>query len=84
MDIFGVHLLHRELDTQRILRHDAQVRLLEADFIKSARHPVLEPWPFSRHKEIPDIRALGIRGGSDKLDKHYMPSIVSSPSSRWN
>ena len=31
-------------------------------------HPVVEPGPFGRHKERPDITALGRHGGPDMLD----------------
>ena len=68
MDIYGDHLLHCGRGTHGIRRHDAQVRLLQADLKKAARHPVLEPRPFGRHKERPDISALGSRGGSDMFD----------------
>ena len=68
MEIYGDHLLHCERGTHRICRHDAQVRLLQADLKKAGRHPVLEPWPFERHKERPDISALGSHGGSDMFD----------------
>ena len=39
--------------------------ILEADLITAARHSVVEPRPFGRHKERPDISALGSYGGSD-------------------
>ena len=68
MDIYGDHLLHCEWGIHRITRHDAQVRLLQADLITTARHPVVEPRPFGRHKERPDISALGSHGGSDMFD----------------
>ena len=68
MDICGDHLLHCERGLHRIRRHDAQVRLLEADLIKAARHPVVEPRPFGRHKERPDISVLGSHGGTDMFD----------------
>ena len=68
MVIFDDRLLHCERGTQRIRRRGEQVRLLEADLIKSACHPVLEPRPFGRGKELPDIRALGSHGGSDMFD----------------
>ena len=68
IDIYGDHLLHCERGTHRIRRHDAQVRLLQADLNKAARHPVLKPRPFRRQKERPDISALGSHGGSDKFD----------------
>ena len=68
MDISGDHLVHFERGIHRIRRHDAQVRLLEADLIKAARHPDIEPRPFGRHKERPDISALGGDGGSDTFD----------------
>ena len=76
MDILGDNLLHCDRDTQRIRRHEAQVRLLEADLIKSARHPVLEPRPFGRHKELPNISPLDSHGGSDTFD-----IIICHPSS---
>ena len=63
-----VPLLHCERGTHRIRRHDAQVRLLQADLKKAARHPVLEPRPFGRHKERPDMSALESHGGSDMFD----------------
>ena len=68
IDIFGDHLLHCERGIHRIRQHDAQIRLLEADLIKAARHPVVESRPFGRHKERPDISALGNHGGSDLFD----------------
>ena len=39
-----------------------------ADLKKAARHPVPEPRPFGRHRECPDISALGSHGGSDMFD----------------
>ena len=54
--------------THGIRRHDARLRLLQADLKKAARHPVLEPRPFGRHKERPDISVLGSHGGSDMFD----------------
>ena len=68
MDMYGNRLLHFERGTHRIRRHDAQVRLLQADLKKAARHPVLEPWPFGRHKERLDMSAIGSHGGSDMFD----------------
>ena len=68
MDIYGFHLLHCERKIYGIRRHDEQVRLLDADMIKATRHPVVEPRPFGRHKERPDISALGSHGGSDMFD----------------
>ena len=63
MDIYGDHLIYCETGIHRISPHDAQVRLLEADLIMAASYPVVEPRPFGRHKERPDISALGILGG---------------------
>ena len=60
--------MHCERGTHRIRRHDAQVRLLQADLKKVARHPVLEPRPFGRHNERPDISALRSHGDSDMFD----------------
>ena len=68
MDIYGDHLLHCDRVIQQIRRHAAQVRLLEADLIKAARHPVVEPRPFGRHQERPEISALGSHGGSNMFD----------------
>ena len=61
-------VFHCERGIHRIKRHDAQVRLLEADLIKVARHPVVGPRPFGRHKERPDINALGSHSGPDMFD----------------
>ena len=66
--IYGDHLLQCERGTHRIRRHNAQVRLLQANLKKVVRHPVLEPRPFGRHKERPDISALGSNRGSDMFD----------------
>ena len=68
MDTNGDHLRHCERGIHRIRRHDAQVRLLEADLIYAARHPVVQPCPFGRHNERPHISALGSHGGSDMFD----------------
>ena len=35
---------------------------------KAARHPIVDEWPRGRHRERPDIRALGRRGGTDLFD----------------
>ena len=68
MDICGDHLLRCERGIHRIRRHDAQVRLLEADLIKVTRHLVVEPRAFGRDKERPDISSLGSHDGSDMFD----------------
>ena len=52
----------------RIWRHDAQVKLLARDLAKAARHPVVEESPVGRHRERPDIRALGRSGGTELFD----------------
>ena len=40
--------------------------------MKAARHQVVvEPPPFGRHKERPDIDALGSRGGPDMFDTTF-------------
>ena len=52
----------------RIRRHDAQVKLLARDLAKAARHPVVEEKPVGRHRERPDIRALGRSGGTGLFD----------------
>ena len=57
-----VSLKQIERSSRKFRRHDAQVRLFEADYIKSARYPVLEPRPLGRRKELPDISALSSRG----------------------
>ena len=59
-DMYGDHLLHCKRGIHRIRRHGAQAHLLEADLIKAERHPVVEPRLFGRHKERPDISALGM------------------------
>ena len=68
MDVYGDHLLHCKRGTHRIHRHDAQIRLLMVDLKKAARRPVLGPRPFGRHRDRPDIRAVGSHEGSDMLD----------------
>ena len=61
-------LLYCERGSHRIRRHDAQVRLLAGDLAKAARHPIVEERPLGRHRERPDIRALGRTGGTDLFD----------------
>ena len=56
-----LHVNHCERKINRIGRHDSQVRLLEADLIRAANHPVVEPRTFGRHEERNDIRAFGSR-----------------------
>ena len=68
MDTYGDHLLYCERGPHRIWRHDAQVKLLARDLAKAARHPVVEERPVGRHKERPDIRALGRSGGTELFD----------------
>ena len=67
-DIYGDHLLYCERGSHRIRRHDAQVRLLAGDIAEAARHPIVEERPLGRHRERPDIRALGRTGGTDPFD----------------
>ena len=67
-DIYGDNLLHSERGILRIGRLHAQVRLLEADLMKAARHSVFEPRLFGCHKERPHISAIGSHGGSDMFD----------------
>ena len=68
MDVYGYHVLNCERGINRIRRQDAQVRLLEADLIKAARHPVVEPRPFGRRKERSNISAIGSHGGYYMFD----------------
>ena len=68
MDTNGDHLLYCERGPHRIWRHDAHVKLLAGDLAKAARHPVDEERPVERHRERPDIRALGRSGGTELFD----------------
>ena len=52
----------------RIRRHDAHVKLLARDLSKAARHPVVEERSVGRHRERPDIRALGRSCGTELFD----------------
>ena len=45
-----------------------QVRPLQADLKKGARHPILELRPLGRHNECSDISALGSHGETDMFD----------------
>ena len=63
--IYGDHLLYCERGSHSIRRHDAQVRLLAGDLAKAARHPTVEERHLGRHRERPDICALGRTGGTD-------------------
>ena len=44
------------------------MKLLARDLAKAARHPVVEERPGGRHRERPDIRALGRSGGTELFD----------------
>ena len=68
MDIYGDHLQCCERGHHRIRRRDAQVRLLARDLAKAACHPVVEESSLGRHRERPDIRALGRSGGTELFD----------------
>ena len=68
MDIYGDHLLYCERGSRRIRRHDAQVRISAGDLAKATRHPIVEERPLGRHRDRPDIRALGRTGGTDLID----------------
>ena len=68
MDTYEDHLLYCERGPHRIRRHDAQVKLLARDLAKAARHPVVAERPVGRHRERPDIRALGRSGGTELFD----------------
>ena len=78
MDIYGHHLLHCEREIHRTRRHDAQVRLIEADLTKAARHPVVEPRLIGHRKESPDISALGSHGSPDMFDITFC-QLLSPP-----
>ena len=73
--LYGDHLLYCERGCHRIRRHDAQVRLLAGDLAKAARHPIVEERPLGRHRERPDIRALGRTGGTDLFDVTICPPL---------
>ena len=65
MDIYGGHLLRYERGMHKMKPHDAQVRLLEADLIKAARHPAVEPRPFRSHAScLMSGLVSGIWGGT--------------------
>ena len=68
MDPYGDHLLCCERGPHRIRRHDAQLKLLARSLAKAASHPVVEERPVGRHRERPDIRALGRSGGTELFD----------------
>ena len=61
-------MLYCDRGSRRIRGHDAQVRLLAGDLAKAALHPIVEEMPQGRHRERPDIRALGGTGGTDLFD----------------
>ena len=44
------------------------MKLLARDLAKAARHPIVEERPVGRHRERPDIRALGRSGGTELFD----------------
>ena len=58
VNLRGAHAI-LQVGSQRIWRHDAQVRLLSSDLSKPARHPVLESRASNGDRERPDICALG-------------------------
>ena len=64
----SVRVYYTERGSHRIRRHDAQFQLLAKDLAKAARHPVIEDRPLRKHRERPDIRALGGTGGTDLFD----------------
>ena len=63
-----LNTFHCERGSRRIRRHYAPFRILEADLIRAARHPVVEPRTFGRHKKRTDISTLGSHGGSNMFD----------------
>ena len=68
LDIYGDHLLYCERGSHRIRSYDAQVRILAGDPAKPARHPIVEERPLGSHRERPDSRALGRKGGTGLFD----------------
>ena len=68
MDTYGNHLLYCERGPHIIWRHDAQVKLLARGLAKAARHPAVDERPVGRHRERPDIRALGRSGGTELFE----------------
>ena len=48
-----------------ITRAQAQVKLFARDLAKAERHPVVEERPLGRHRERPDICAVGRSGGTE-------------------
>ena len=75
LDIYGDHLRYCESGSH-IIRRDAQVQLLAGDLAEAARHPIVEERPLGRHRERPEIRALGRTGATDLFDVtiFYPPS----------
>ena len=68
MNTYGGHLLYCGRGPHRIRQHHAPVKLLARDLAKAARHPVVEERPVGRHRERPDVRALGRSGGTELFD----------------
>ena len=71
IEIYGDRLLQCERGTHRRARNDEQVQLLVGVLSKAALHPVLEPRPLGRHREISDIRAINSHGASDLIDTTF-------------
>lgn len=64
LSVFGRVLSWTSMGTIYYMLRDAQVRLLEIDLAKATRHPAVNERPLGCHRERPDVRALGKRGGT--------------------
>ena len=55
-------------DGEPSIRAIWQLQCTLSTIAKAARHPVVEERPVGRHRERPDIRALGRSGGTELFD----------------
>lgn len=78
LDIYGDHSLLCPSGSERIWRHNQQVRLVAADLSRAARQPILESRVPGEHNERPDITCHGSRGGTDLLDVTFVHPLTRS------
>ena len=71
-------MLYCTYGTQRIWRHDAQVRFQPYDPLEAARHPVLEPRSGNGDRERPGIPTLGSRGGTSAFDITFTHPLTTA------
>lgn len=83
LDCYGDQLIHFRNEfpfsgAPRTWRNDATVRLLASDLISATRNSVVEPSSSGNFQSRPDIKTLGVTGGTNYLDITFINPLTDA------